>query len=392
MPDKENNNFDLQLRSLLEDAEVKPSRRVWKAVSARLDEDAAVKAAPLFPAWVKWAGAGLAFAAALVMGIFLQPIPTYKHIQQQPENLLAQASMPEPALSEVTSTPSDSKPERSRKVTTLSNIGEVAAIEEVTGVKEEILSEPAAEPEEKREVREDRTKVSEPEPLTLPDWGEEEVAERLPVQLFIEGALAGNESEFTPTHTIGYMTSPAYTTLKTGITELGDSSFGIPFTVGIGARFYLTEKLSLGTGIDYSLLTRSFEGRYTEVDAAGDISRSETGTVMHSMHYVGVPLDVFYDFISGNKIKFYAYGGGAAEYCVANKYSMYSQKIDFSDPVKKLQWSVGAGIGVEFRLTDFLGIYLDPGARYYFNCGQPDNVRTKHPLLVNFDAGLRFDF
>ena len=33
--------FDLEMRSMLADAEVKPSRRVWKGVSARLDADAA---------------------------------------------------------------------------------------------------------------------------------------------------------------------------------------------------------------------------------------------------------------------------------------------------------------------------------------------------------------
>ena len=46
MQDKHTEEFDLRLRSMLADAEVKPSHRVWKGVSARLDADTAPVAAP----------------------------------------------------------------------------------------------------------------------------------------------------------------------------------------------------------------------------------------------------------------------------------------------------------------------------------------------------------
>ncbi len=60
-------SFDQEIRSMMQDVEVKPSRHVWKAVSARI---AAPKA--IWGGWntVKWAGAGLAFAAAIALGVF----------------------------------------------------------------------------------------------------------------------------------------------------------------------------------------------------------------------------------------------------------------------------------------------------------------------------------
>ena len=52
--------------------------------------------------------------------------------------------------------------------------------------------------------------------------------------------------------------------------------------------------------------------------------------------------------------------------------------------------SCGAGVGVEFRLSGKLGLYLDPGVRYYFPNSQPKSIRTDKPFMFNFDAGLRF--
>jgi hypothetical protein len=39
-----------------------------------------------------------------------------------------------------------------------------------------------------------------------------------------------------------------------------------------------------------------------------------------------------------------------------------------------------------------VGLYLDPGVNYYFPGNQPRSIRTDKPLLLNFDAGLRFNF
>ena len=57
-----------------------------------------------------------------------------------------------------------------------------------------------------------------------------------------------------------------------------------------------------------------------------------------------------------------------------------------------VQFSVGAGLGVEFMLSNHLGLYLDPGFNYYFPCNQPRSIRTEKPLMLNFDVGLRFNF
>ena len=63
MQDNHYEEFDRQIRSMLADAGTKPSRRVWKGISARLDAAEAPATSPW--AWMKWAGMSLAAAAAI---------------------------------------------------------------------------------------------------------------------------------------------------------------------------------------------------------------------------------------------------------------------------------------------------------------------------------------
>ena len=59
--------------------------------------------------------------------------------------------------------------------------------------------------------------------------------------------------------------------------------------------------------------------------------------------------------------------------------------------MKGVQWSAGAGLGIEVRLGKHVGIYADPGVRYYFKGNQPASLRTVQPLMVDINAGVRFN-
>ena len=145
--------------------------------------------------------------------------------------------------------------------------------------------------------------------------------------------------------------------------------------------------MSIGTGIDWTLLSRSFSGIYT------DATKSVNSEINNEIHYVGVPLNIYFDILTDRNIKFYAWGGGSVEKGLVNKFRIQNGPNDiiFKQSVKGLQWSSAIGLGIEFSLTDRLGLYLDPSARYYFDCNQPNSVRTAKPFMLNFEAGLRFD-
>lgn len=389
---------DEKIKALLADAEIKPSRHVWRNIASQLDAAAAPAAGQPW-AWAKWAGAAVALAA-VVLGVFLftgkpesgQPIPTYINITEAPT---AQASpvLDEPEL--VVPKPENDaagvavRPSR-RAESVAAQLAEVVEKEEAPAAAETVEAAPAVE--EKHNAA-PAPSVSVRQPDAFAQMQFEDLQQFKPGRtLYAQGAIGGNDSDIRFKSNAARMSSGT-SIPKTGITELGESVFGIPFSLGLGVRFYLTPKLSLGAGVSYSLLSRTFEGEYQRVSSAGVVEFSEIGNVHHQMHYVGIPVNAYYDIISGENIKFYVFGGGEAEFCVSNKYTLYSSTdIIFRSPVNSIQWSAGAGLGLEFKLSPVLGLYVEPSARYYFHNNQPKNVRTERPFMANLDAGLRFDF
>ena len=386
----EMNDFDLQIRSMLEDAEVKPSRRVWKAVSSRIATGSKPSVASW--GWMRWAGACAAFAA-LAVGVFLG--------LNRPGNVPDSASLLSDAAGryaaalpvETTAPVVPARPEAAPAVEPVpvaavepEPAAAPADVEPLAAVSEK---HPGMYPEEKKEAGSAEPVVTDNKEYLPIEWEDSgsRVANK-PLQLYAQGALLANESDINLSRSRAYMSSGA-DIVRTGVVELGDSSYVIPFSAGLGVRFYVLPRLAVGLGVNYSYLTRTFNGRYVNLPQNIDV----TGSVSHAMQYIGIPVSLSYDFVAKRMFRFYGYGSAEAEYCLSNTYRINApQAYDYSTAVQGLQWSVGAGVGVEFRFIDWLGIYLDPGIRYYFNCNHPTNIRTDKPLMVDFDLGVRFSF
>lgn len=375
-------DFDLMVGSVLRDAEVKAPSRVWKAVAARLDDSPAPA-----PAWWKWAGASLAFAAAAALTLVLTGTFRTPAVEAVPGSLVAEVAVETPAQEPVTiieattempvataqAAPVRRKPAKAIEVVPIPAAEEPIIIvheetaEEVSGSEAPVA--PEANDVSAEEIRQTWDRII----------AEETAARKAaPVSLIAHGLMGSNNlSGGTPHPWMG-----AAGSFPSGIKEDGASTFGVPFTVGAGVRIGLGGKLSIGTGLDYSLLARTFAGTY----------QGETADFRHTVQYIGVPVNLFVELLSEGSLGLYAFAGGEAEYCVSNKYGVLSSSSDMTikAPVKGLQYSVGTGIGVEFGIADRLSLYFDPSVRYYFDSGQPKSIRTERPLMFNFEAGLRF--
>lgn len=375
-------DFDLMVGSVLRDAEVKAPSRVWKAVAARLDDSPAPA-----PAWWKWAGASLAFAAAVALTLVLTGTFRTPAVEAVPGSLVAEvaAEIPEEAPVTVIEASTESPiataqaaPVRRKPAKAIEVVPAPAAEEPVIIIREEAAEE--VSDSEASTVPETRDVSAEEIRQTWDRIIAEEAAARkaAPVSLIAHGLMGSNNlSGGTPHPWMG-----AAGSFPSGIKEDGASTFGVPFTVGAGVRIGLGGKLSIGTGLDYSLLARTFAGTY----------QGETADFRHTVQYIGVPVNLFVELLSEGSLGLYAFAGGEAEYCVSNKYGVRSSSSDMTikAPVKGLQYSVGTGIGVEFGIADRLSLYFDPSVRYYFDSGQPKSIRTERPLMFNFEAGLRF--
>lgn len=396
---------------MLQDAEVKAPRRVWRAVSGRLDAAAA---------WWKWAVPAFAFAA-IAAGLFF----TWngKDSTAVPQDLVAEVVSPSEADTPVaeTAVPTaeafDPSAEAGSELAEPVAVAPVRRVASVSGRKagasvpvavQESTEVVAGEVSEKA-AGEDSGKVTDgsvsetDQPASADEshqagYSESEATKWASIEkearriqrlrlsgLYAQGGVGGNDSNITYGGTGISQMAPGPGSADAGISESSTSTYGIPFTLGLGTRFHIGDRFALGTGLEYSLLTRTFKGTYSD---------NYAGSIYHAVQYVGVPVNAYYDLLSASDglLNLYAWGGGAAEICVSNQYRLLSEPgLTVKDKAGALQFSVALGIGVEIPLSGKLSLYLDPAVRYYFHGNQPKSLRTDKPFMFNMDAGLRFN-
>lgn len=394
--------FDRMIGSTLQDAEEKAPRRVWRAVSARLDQAAAAAA------WWRWAVPAFAMAALVALGLFLTgtfnktaPVAAGTDIivaqnTDNSEELVPTEQLPESPEEQAVQ---DSGLKTAAATRRLAQAGSSAADNaaqavsdqtesdgQVVSQTEEVADSPSADTVKDSQVS-DQEAAEAAEQWARIESEDARLASRIKFSnLYAQGGVGGNDSNISYGGNGISRMAPGKGSPSAGITESSTSTYGVPFTIGLGARFNVAPKLSLGTGLEYSLLTRTFTGSYSD---------SYTGSIAHNVQYVGIPVNVYYDLFStrDNLLNLYAWGGGSAEVCVANSYKLLGSESapTIKDNAGSMQFSAALGLGFQFKLSDKLGLYVDPAVRYYFHGNQPKSIRTDKPLMFNMEAGLRFN-
>lgn len=387
-------DFDLELRSMLQDAEEEVPSRVWSALSEELDRRDRRKVVTL---WWRRAGIAVAAAAAVFGAVF---------IGTRPHDVIAPEAGPAVALVEEAGRADAGIPDMEEQIAAsadvlMADVPQTAAAprravtvpSEVPQTVEDVVArEPESVPESAQETAAEPVKPAVKAPVTRTDepWddpfaalGRETPKQRKP-SFFVSGNATTNDMSESKSQ---IRKAPGMGGVKDGVQEKSISTYGIPLSLGVGARFSFTDRFSLGTGVEWTLLSRSFTGIYTQ----GSISVNSE--INNELHYIGIPLNLYYNILSNRDIKFYVWGGGSMEKGLVNKFRIQNQSDDiiYKEKVKGLQWSSALGLGIEFALSDKLGLYVDPSVRYYFDCNQPNSVRTAKPYMMNFEAGLRFN-
>lgn len=394
--DKNINEFDQMMKSILDEGREEVPASVWEGVSAGLDKAEKHKTVVL---WWRRAAAGAAVAAAVAVGVIFNHTPKQELVPQAGDSgMIAVAEPADEIVTEDTEIVIPDmiaeaepvvKPVRNAVIKTADE-----AIEVVTDVApaDEIPADVAPTdkvPAEKAPAEE--KKVETPKEYFPEDWGEETPERKADVSLVLSGLASTNDAQSQ--NRMGPMKAPSVNPApkKTGITETSTkSTYGIPVSFGAGVKIDFNERWSLGVGANYTLLARKFYGKYTKVTEDGGIENSISSDIRNTQHFVGIPVNAYYNIISKDRINLYAYAGGTVEKCVSDNYNVLGTSIYHKEKAEGVQLSADAGIGVEFMLGKHTGLYIDPSLRYYFDCGQPKSIRTVQPLMFGFEMGFRF--
>lgn len=176
--------------------------------------------------------------------------------------------------------------------------------------------------------------------------------------------------------------------------EVNDSyTHKMPVKLGLTARYAFTNLLGIESGLTYSLLQSDIQ-RGSESTTGAWSSSDQT------LHYLGVPLNLTFNFLNSKYVDVYASAGGMMEFGVKGSIkttdhinnSMTSTHQNAITP-KGLLWSVNATAGVQVNVLPSLGIYVEPGMSHHFkNDRQPRSSYTDKPTNFALGFGLRYTF
>lgn len=400
----EKDNIDF--KGILEGAQEEVPASVWEGVSAGLDKAARGKIVAL---WFRRAGIATVAAAAIAGMLLVLPEDNGADIVPAAEdsNMIAvvendpviPADTAETAVPEMIyvakAEPVKFKAEAAEQaVQTETPAADAGIPADTAGITADTAEEPDGTEDYHASGQERKSDNTGAE--TAAEWKDEWIEVEEPVRKkknasFILSGLTGtNAAQNETVKDIFKRPDPNPGPATTGVTQTStNSAYSIPVSFGAGVRIGLSSKWSIGAGVNYSMLSRNFYGTYTKVGAGGTIENSTSSDIRNTQHYIGIPVNAYYDIVDSRNVNFYAYAGGTVEKCISDKYSVLNTSIIHKEKVDGFQWSANVGIGVGFKLSKHLGLYIDPSLRYYFDNGQPHSIRSAQPLMLGFEVGLK---
>ena len=369
---------DQDIRDILYNAEEPVSPGVWSAVAAGLDAKKRI-----VPAWM-WGAMAFAAAAAVAVGVFLWRPNDIRLEEYSPASPLAaqlQNSLPGGIVmpTEVSSAPvrKAAAPIALREEATL----EAVPTATINPVPLQKLSSRLAMPPHSSYV----AQVDDNNLLNELAWEEKPLPGR-----DISLTAAGNFQASSKAPFMSRRGAAAPATPQEGVYDPVPESDkpGFPFSVGLGVKWNFAPRWAVGTGINYTNISRSFTANY-----ADDGFVLPQVPVDNMQHWIGAPVNFYFDIVRSPRWRVHVLAGGEMDYLLANNFTVHGNKpILWQKKDTSFQWSAGVGAGAEYMITPRLGIYLNPTVRYYFTLvsGADINGLPVHPVRFMMEGGLRF--
>lgn len=412
--------------------EERPSDELWAALSEKAGLQESRR--KVIPVWF-W---GLSAAAALMAGIFVVTKVNDKGVNAL-GGITADVAVSEPVDAAV-SEPIDAAVPESVEMTLAEDLAEVQARKaksaliaeavpvesSVSAVAEDVTSvnteEYAAEvPSENHDAREAATVESDTVEQSEPAMSWDEYLKETPSEkararrsggfsagIVAGGAVGGNTSGSKPTAMVMGANPLAAGVTKTDWIDKDSKasaivynqpevqeeySHKIPVKVGLTARYNITGRLGVETGLTYSILSSSVK-----------TGNSETGNNWSSgsqtLHYLGIPLNISFDILNSRYVNIYVTGGGMMEKSISGNIKTdeyvdgkFDRTLTAKVSPKGLQWSLNAAAGVQANILPQLGFFVEPGISHHFKNGsRVRSIYTDKPTDFSLGFGLRYSF
>ena len=411
MKDKERDIFDDLLREKLYDFEADTLPGDWEAIADRLP---AAKTVPFRRTLRYWAAAAVISLLVVTGGVYVvnrdkEPMPVAETIREKTDAVETQlAEQTQPVAPVAVAEPS-------RNSTDKPVVAQTSLSPRLTRgrIGTDLINQPLIEPVPVRS----RVKRGNEVPLTQLFVPEESEIRPVETRALIADAAPVKEAGKAPVRRWGFgmgggsVTAGTSNSLNTfalkntalidrELIQLNSPYFNeqspktnihhkTPVTVGMGVSYYLNDRFSLQSGLNYTFLSSEWETNAVYY-----------GETKQKLHFIGIPLSLSYKIAEWKRIQFYAAAGGMTEINVAGK--LTSKIFVGNDEIrhekrhirmKEWMWSVNGRVGASYPLLRFLSVYAEAGAGYYFDNGSDiETIRSEKPFNVNLQAGFRLGF
>ena len=367
---------------------------LWESIERRLP---ASKVAPT-RSWWGWAAAAGALAVAGVSAfLFFRPISPQEVISvERAESVVALNDvLTDPSeqivrLQEAVAPVAVSQPKEAQRPEKSAASQKTEALRETAAVQEtETVQKPEA--------------VQEPELLPWEEFSQEpRVARKTPQNKVSVGLAASGAASFSQTALIGggplfgvgldavsWEDSPklGLAVVNQGKDIESELRHKVPVRLTLGVSYAITDRLSVVSGLSHTLLLSEYKEGTQQNYKSGE----------QRVEYVGVPINLKYDFYSSTRLDVYASAGLTLDKCIkANRTDDYflsgenRLKEVISLGEHPFQLSAGAAFGAEYRIYDSLWLFGECGLAYFFNDRSSLEILYKErPLNATFNLGIR---
>ena len=154
-------------------------------------------------------------------------------------------------------------------------------------------------------------------------------------------------------------------------------SHEIPKSFGVSARFHITDKLSINTGLTYTRYASDRTRMYSYSDYQND---------RQYVHYLGIPVRLDWMIVNRKHFNFYLGAGIQADKCI------YATVGGERLHEKEVLFGLNGAMGLQFNIVPMVGLYFEQDISYSLNEGSIQTYRSREPFVVTVRGGLRFNF
>ena len=154
-----------------------------------------------------------------------------------------------------------------------------------------------------------------------------------------------------------------------------------PFTVGLSVGIPIGQRWTVTTGLAYTQLHADFL----------KIMNKRKLATEQDLQYVGCPVNLNYSILQTKRLRAYAAAG--AQMDVNVKAKSVTEGVETEMKKDRLQLSTQAAVGLQLDVMPQVGVYVEPGVKYYFD--NNSNVSTffkDKPCNFNLQVGLRWNW